>query len=62
MENPKVCKAKNCMHCRYCGKTIVWQKGCRNSLKDMVRGNIFMELCMDCMKKIAKYWLELHGI
>ena len=62
MEKSKVCKTKKCMHCRYCGKPIVWAEGCRNDLKDLVGGNIQMELCHVCMERIARYWLGLHGI
>jgi hypothetical protein len=63
MEKSKVCKTKGkCMHCRYCGKPILWIKGCRDSLKDLISGDLTMELCNRCIERIARYWLGLHGI
>lgn len=63
MEKSKVCKTKGkCMHCRYCGKPILWIKGCRDELKDLVMGDIRSQLCKFCEEKIARWWLEKHGI
>ena len=52
----------HCMHCKMCGRPILWDKLCRSSLKDLTPGDESKSICHECLEDLARYWLAKHGV